>query len=138
MKITISFDDKEVMSFDILVLLIIIMAYCFYLAVRFFYNINSKNLIMQNSNIKEEEDEVHVEEMKISEKNDNNENNIVTEKSNKEINGKTSRTEEEKKTLEKERIEKQNAQKLILQKKEEEWMVIRNGKQQVKKLNKNY
>ena len=65
-------------------------------------------------------------------------NNIETEKSNKEINGKTSRTEEEKKTLEKERIEKQNAQKLILQKKEEEWMVIRNGKQQVKKLNKNY
>lgn len=125
MKITISVNDKELLSFDILLLIILIVVYLFYLSIQTFYNIDysqdtSKSVTENNDN------ELNVEEMKINDEKEDNDFNYEKPRE-KENNTTTSgeRNENDKKTLES-KLEKQQTQKQL--KKDEEWMLIRKGK----------
>lgn len=125
MKITISVNDKELLSFDILLLIILLVVYLFYLSIQTFYNIDnsqdtSKSVTENNDN------ELNVEEMKINDEKEDNDFNSEKPRE-KENNTTTSgeRNENDKKTLES-KLEKQQTQKLL--KKDEEWMLIRKGK----------
>ena len=136
MKITISLDDMEVLSFDILVVFLITIAYFFYLAICFLNNIDSKDQNNQSRNQSELDDEEEEEdcEMKLNYENDNNESIIEKENISHGSTPKAVQTENEMKSLKIERMEKKNTQKQVQQKKEEDWMVIRKGKK-VKKQN---
>jgi F0F1-type ATP synthase membrane subunit b/b' len=118
MKITISVDDKEVLSFDVIVLLTVLLSYLFYKTITTYYS--NTNDEVRNSIVQiEEEPEVESRNYKKEE-----------EKKGVESEGVTTpiKSEEEKKKQEF-KAESQSAQKQpVPQKFEEAWTVVRNGK----------
>jgi anionic cell wall polymer biosynthesis LytR-Cps2A-Psr (LCP) family protein len=124
MKITISVNDKELLSFDILLLIVLVVVYLFYLSLQTFYNIDegrdtSKSVTENN------EDDINEQEMKINDDKDDNDLIIEKSKGNEDNTNFSERNENEKRNMES-KLEKQQTQTQV--KKEEEWMVIRKGK----------
>lgn len=124
MKITISVNDKELLSFDILLLIVLVVVYLFYLSLQTFYNIDegrdtSKSVTENN------EDDINEQEMKINDDKDDNDLIIEKSKGNEDNTNFFERNENEKRNMES-KLEKQQTQTQV--KKEEEWMVIRKGK----------
>ena len=135
MKITISVNDKEVLSFDVLVTLAICVLFLLYKSMKFFFNLENnfdplKSVISDSGEFKQSE-------MKFSEKNINSEIMEEKEKKQSEIATNIEKNEGVMKVLET-KLDRQIAiaKKEALQKKEEEWMVIRKGKK-VKSAKKN-
>lgn len=124
MKITISVNDKELLSFDILLPIVLFVVYLFYLSIQTFYNIDESQ-VASKSVSENNDNDINVQEMKMND--DKDDNDIIMEKSkgSEDNTTFTERNEREKKNYEN-NLEKQQAQKQV--KKEEEWMLIRKGK----------
>jgi len=126
MKITISFNDKEVLSFDIIFIILLLLVYLFYLSKQALNKVcefqdNSKSVTDNNEN------EINIQEIKTNLKKDDNDLIIEKSKENVDNNTFTERNKNEKGNMESvsERGKTQKQVKL-----EEEWMLIRKGRKQ--------
>ena len=126
MKITISFNDKEVLSFDIIFIILLLLVYLFYLSKQALNKVcefqdNSKSVTDNNEN------EINIQEIKTNLKKDDNDLIIEKSKENVDNNTFTERNKNEKGNMESV-LERGKTQKQV--KLEEEWMLIRKGRKQ--------
>jgi hypothetical protein len=126
MKITISFNDKEVLSFDIIFIILLLLVYLFYLSKQALNKVcefqdNSKSVTDNNEN------EINIQEIKTNLNKDDNDLIMEKSKENVDNNTFTERNKNEKGNMESvsERGKTQKQVKL-----EEEWMLIRKGRKQ--------
>jgi len=130
MKISISLDDKEFFSFDFLVIFLMSIVYLFYLIINFLNLIHLKCEKKLLLNQFEKEDENDSDEEKIINEKEKNQSELENEKNFFENNQKSIITEDLMQV--KEKIE--NSQEKVKVKTESEWMVIRKGKKEKKKI----
>jgi len=121
MKITISVNDKELLIFDILLPIILILAYFFYLSIQTFYNLDETQDFTKSLTTTTEND-INLEDLKNEDK-DTSE--LPVEQNESESTKLKENSVAEKKKIDS-KLEKQ--QEIKQPKKEEEWMVVRKGK----------